>query len=59
MKFLTAEQAGKKLGITRRRVRALIKAGRLHAVKHGHMWLIMEKDLKSVAVRKPGRPKKG
>ena len=59
MKPLTAEQAGEKLGITDRRVRALIKAGRLPAVKHGHVWLIMEKDLKKVAVRKPGRPRKG
>lgn len=59
MKFITAEQAGMKLGVTGRRVRALIKTGRLPAVRHGHVWLIMEKDLKKVAVRKPGRPRQG
>jgi excisionase family DNA binding protein len=57
MNFLTSEQAGNILGITGRRVRALIKAGRLPAIKHGHVWLIAEKDLEKVAVRKPGRPK--
>ena len=39
-----------------RRVRALIEAGRLPAVKFGKVWMINKKDLKKVAVRKPGRP---
>ena len=37
-------------------MRALIKAGRLPAVKFGKVWMINKKDLRKVAVRKPGRP---
>ena len=55
---LTTRQASEILGISRRRVRALIKAGRLTATKFGRDWMINEKDLKEVAVRKPGRPPK-
>jgi excisionase family DNA binding protein len=56
MDYLTTDQAGKILGVTVRRVRALIEAGRLPAVKFGKVWMINKKDLKKVAVRKPGRP---
>ena len=56
MDFLTTDQAGQILGVTGRRVRALIEAGRLPAVKFGKVWMINKKDLKKVAVRKPGRP---
>lgn len=56
MNLLTSEQAGNIIGITGRRVCALINAGRLPAIKHGYVWLIAEKDLEKVAVRKPGRP---
>ena len=56
MNFLTSEQAGNIIGITGRRVRSLINEGRLPVIKHGHVWLIAEKDLEKVAVRKPGRP---
>ena len=58
MKILTTEQAAERLGIGSQRVRDLIKAGRLPAERFGSQWLIKEKDLKLVAVRKPGRPKK-
>ena len=56
MDYLTTDQAGKLLGVTVRRVRALIEAGRLPASKFGKVWMINKKDLKKVAVRKPGRP---
>lgn len=56
MDYLTTDQAGKILGVTVRRVRALIEAGRLPAVKFGKVWMINKKDLKKVADRKPGRP---
>jgi excisionase family DNA binding protein len=59
MDYLTTDQAGKILGVTVRRVRALIEAGRLPASKFGKVWMINKKDLKKVAVRKPGRPKGG
>jgi hypothetical protein len=41
MDYLTTDQAGKILGVTGRRVK---------------VWMINKKDLKKVAVRKPGRP---
>lgn len=56
MKLLSAKQAGKKLGINDSRVRQLILAKRLPAIKIGDSWVIYEKDLKLVANRKPGRP---
>ena len=56
MKYLTTDQAGEILGVSGRRVRALITAGRLPAHKFGKAWMIDKKDLQKVAVRKPGRP---
>ena len=56
-KELTTQQVAAILGITPRRVRALIKAGRLPAEKHGRDWAIKPEDLELVKVRKPGRPK--
>jgi len=55
---LTTTEAATILNITPRRVRALIKAGRLPAEKHGRDWAIKSEDLELVKVRKPGRPKK-
>jgi excisionase family DNA binding protein len=57
MDFLTTDQAGQILGVSGRRVRALITAGRLPAFKFGKVWMINKKDLKKVAIRKPGRPR--
>jgi excisionase family DNA binding protein len=54
--LLTCATAAGRLGISSRRVRQLIAAGRLRALKHGRDWLIREADLARVAVRKPGRP---
>jgi excisionase family DNA binding protein len=58
MGFLTTKQAAKRLGITPRRVQALIEAGRLPAQKFGRDYMIQEADLKLVEERKVGRPKK-
>jgi excisionase family DNA binding protein len=58
MEFLTTKQAAEKLGITPRRVQALIEAGKLPATKFGRDYSIKEKDLKLVEDRKVGRPKK-
>ena len=58
MEFLTTKQVAEKLGITPRRVQALIEVGKLPAQKIGRDYLINERDLKLVEVRKVGRPKK-
>lgn len=58
MNTLTTEQAAERLGVTASRVRVLIRGGRLPAQKFGRDYLIKEKDLKLVADRKPGRPRK-
>lgn len=55
---LTTTQAAERLGISTRRVRALISAGQLPAKRIGRDWLISERDLGTVQDRKPGRPKK-
>ena len=57
MHLLTTSQAAAKLGVTSRRVVALINAGRLPAQKIGPNFVIKPKDLAKVKDRKPGRPK--
>lgn len=57
MDLISTEQAAADLGVSRRRVQALIKSGRLKATKVGRVYVIRPKDLESVRVRKPGRPK--
>ena len=44
--------------MTANRVRAMIRAKRLKAMKVGHEWLIDPKDLDAVKERKVGRPRK-
>ena len=58
MKLLNTKQAAKALAVNDSRVRQLILSGRLPAQKIGRDWIIKEKDLKKVADRKPGRPRK-
>jgi excisionase family DNA binding protein len=58
MGLLTTSEAAERLGVTRWRVSALIQAGRLKAEKKGQIYLIDERDLKPVMVRKVGRPPK-
>lgn len=54
--MLTTKQAAAALGVTVRRVQAMIKAGRLAATKAGRDWLIEPDALDAVRVRKSGRP---
>jgi excisionase family DNA binding protein len=58
MNFLTTKQVAEKLGVSLRRVQALVTSGRLPAQKFGRDYMIREKDLKLVENRKVGRPKK-
>lgn len=58
MVLINTQTAAKVLGINNSRVRQLILAGRLPAKKIGRDWIIREKDLEKVIVRKPGRPRK-
>lgn len=58
MKLLTTKEAAGRLGVTVTRVQQLIAAGRLPAEKMGRDYFIKEGDLKLVADRKPGRPRK-
>jgi excisionase family DNA binding protein len=58
MKIIGTAEAGRRLGISDARVRALIMSGRLKAIKVGGAWLIDPKDLDAVKDRKVGRPRK-
>ena len=55
--LISTAKAAAELGVTRRRVQALIDAGRLAATRVGLMWIIRRGDLEAVRHRKPGRPK--
>lgn len=56
MNYLTTKEVAEKLGVTLRRVQAMIESGRLPAQKFGRDYMIKETDLKLVAERKVGRP---
>lgn len=56
MEQLTTKQASEILGVSRRRVIALIEQGKLKAMKFSNVYMIGENDLRSVANRKNGRP---
>jgi len=58
MHYLTTRDAGIELGVTTRRVNALIRGGRLRAEKIGSIWAIDPADLDAVRVRKTGKRKK-
>ncbi len=59
MKLLSAKDAAKKLGVSDRRIRAMIKEGKIKAVNVGGGYVIEEKELENVATYgKPGRPPK-
>lgn len=60
MEMYDTTQAAEKLGVTRRRVLAMIRAGRLKAtMEHSTgFWYMTDRALKAVATRKPGRPTK-
>lgn len=58
MKLLSAAEAAARLGVTSRRVLALIELRRLPAEKIGRDWVIREADVDAFAPRPSGRPKK-
>jgi excisionase family DNA binding protein len=57
-KELTTKEAAERLGVTHGRVRQMVADGDLPAEKKGRDNFIKESDLKLVATRKRGRPKK-
>ncbi len=58
MKLLTTKETAVKLGVSVRRVQAMITDGSLPATKLGRDYVIKESNLKLVENRKPGRPSK-
>lgn len=58
MEFLTTKQVAERLGVTVRRIQALVTSGRLPSKKFGRDYMIKETDLKLVEDRKVGRPRK-
>lgn len=56
MEVLTTKQASEILGVSRRRVIALIEQGKLKAGKFANVYAIAQKDLDAVRQRKNGRP---
>lgn len=55
--YITTKEASEKLGISVRRVIALIHSGDLPSERIGRSHVIKESDLELVKNRKPGRPK--
>jgi len=53
---ITTKSAAAELGISVRRIQALISAGRLRAKRVGRDYLISPRALDAVRVRLPGRP---
>lgn len=58
MDRLSTKQASEILGVSRRRVIALIEQGKLKADKFASVYTIARKDLETVRSRKNGRPLK-
>jgi excisionase family DNA binding protein len=58
MRIISTTEAAKRLNVTPDRVRKMIEANRLKAIKVGREWLIDPKDLDAVKDRKVGRPRK-
>ncbi len=58
MNLLSTNEAAVRLNISQNRVLVLIAEGRLPAKKIGRDYVIQETDLKLVAYRPPGRPRK-
>ncbi len=54
--LISSKEAAEKLGLSLRRVQALITDGRLPAQKIGNSYVVNEKDLELVRERTPGRP---
>lgn len=58
MDLLNTSQAAEVLGVSERRVRALIAGGKLLAQRVGRDYVIRQEDIALVGDRKPGRPAK-
>ncbi|MGI6456363.1 MAG: helix-turn-helix domain-containing protein [bacterium] len=61
MNKLTTREAAEVLGVSERRIRAMLDQGKFpNAEKFGHIWMIDPADLERAEVRdrKPGKPKK-
>lgn len=58
MKLLTTKEVAEKLGVSIRRIQAMITDKSLPATKLGRDYVIKESDLSLVENRKVGRPKK-
>ena len=58
MNLISTTEAAKRLGVSARRVVALIRQGKLPSQRVGRAHLILPKDVEAMAERKPGRPKK-
>jgi len=58
VKIISTAEAAKRLNVTADRVRKMIEAKRLKAIKLGREWMIDPKDLEAVKDRKVGRPRK-
>ena len=58
MGLISTSEAAERLGVHITRVQVLIREGRLPAQKIGRTYVVDEDDLKLVADRKPGRPRK-
>ncbi len=58
MSLLTTREAAERLGVSMKRVQAMIRDERLPAEKMGRDYVVKETDLKLVENRKPGRPPK-
>lgn len=56
--FISTKAASEKLGLSIRRVQALITSGRLPAEKIGNSYIVREQSLKLVKDRPTGRPAK-
>ncbi len=59
--YVTTRDAAGRLGVTVRRVQAMLQSGRLKGRKVGRDWMVDRKDLARVARmdRRPGRPAPG
>jgi excisionase family DNA binding protein len=57
LNLFTATEAAHELGVTARRVRAMLQSGDLPALRVKRLWLVTEKDLQEFQQRprKPGR----
>lgn len=58
MNLLTTSEVAERLGVTVKRVQAMIRDERLPAEKRGRDYFVREVDLKLVEDRRPGRPRK-